>query len=80
MPFLLLSETLYGNKSKIAERHRHRYEINPKFVKELEDAGLQFVGHDEKKERMQVLELKDHPYFVATQYHPEYLSRFVFSF
>lgn len=66
---------LYGNKESIEERHRHRYEVNPKYVPQLEAAGMKFVGHDEENIRMEILELDDHPYFVATQYHPEYLSR-----
>lgn len=66
---------LYGEKEEILERHRHRYEVNPEYVEKLLGAGLEFVGKDEKGERMEILELKDHPYFVAVQFHPEYLSR-----
>lgn len=57
------------------ERHRHRYEINPKYVERLEAAGLHFVGTDEEKTRMEIVELANHPYYVGVQYHPEYLSR-----
>ncbi|XP_012283141.1 CTP synthase [Orussus abietinus] len=66
---------LYGNKVGIEERHRHRYEVNPKYVPDLEAAGLKFVGHDDEKVRMEIIELEGHSYYVATQYHPEYLSR-----
>ncbi|XP_054279940.1 CTP synthase 1 [Macrosteles quadrilineatus] len=66
---------LYSNKEYIEERHRHRYEVNKDYVEQLEAAGLKFVGTDEVGERMEILELEDHPYYVATQYHPEYLSR-----
>ena len=66
---------LYGDKASILERHRHRYEINPKLVSELEDKGLVFVGKDETNERCEIFELKNHDYFVATQYHPEYTSK-----
>ncbi|XP_030756732.1 CTP synthase [Sitophilus oryzae] len=66
---------LYGNKEKIEERHRHRYEVNPAYIERLEKAGLVFVGIDESQERMEILELENHPYFVAVQFHPEYLSR-----
>lgn len=66
---------LYGNASQIEERHRHRYEVNPKYVEQLEAKGLKFVGHDSEKTRMEIVELQDHPYYVATQFHPEYLSR-----
>jgi CTP synthase len=66
---------LYRDADFIEERHRHRYEINPKLIPEFEKHGLMFVGHDETQERMEIMELKDHRYFVATQYHPEYLTR-----
>lgn len=67
---------LYGGADSVKERHRHRYEVNPKYVEQLSSqAGLCFVGKDDKGERMEILELKDHPFFVGVQYHPEYLSR-----
>lgn len=66
---------LYGQNEEILERHRHRYEVNPAFVDQLKDAGLEFVGKDDKGERMEILELKDHPWYVGVQFHPEYLSR-----
>ncbi|KFB39529.1 AGAP009624-PA-like protein [Anopheles sinensis] len=66
---------LYGNKTQIEERHRHRYEVNPEYVTKLEARGMRFVGHDSEKERMEIIELVDHPYYVAVQFHPEYLSR-----
>lgn len=66
---------LYGGVSEVQERHRHRYEINPKYISTLESHGLTFVGKDDKGERMEIIEMADHPYFVGTQYHPEYLTR-----
>ncbi|XP_013385443.1 CTP synthase 1-B-like [Lingula anatina] len=66
---------LYGNPDYVEERHRHRYEVNPSLVSEMENHGLKFVGRDVEGQRMEILELKDHPYFVAVQYHPEYISR-----
>lgn len=70
---------LYGSPNTrdltISERHRHRYEVNPSYVEILTSHGLDFVGKDDKGERMEILELKDHPWFVAVQFHPEYLSR-----
>ncbi|KAF2203517.1 CTP synthase [Delitschia confertaspora ATCC 74209] len=66
---------LYAGNSEIHERHRHRYEVNPAYIEKLEAAGLSFVGKDELGQRMEVIELKDHPWFVAVQFHPEYLSR-----
>ncbi|CCK71018.1 CTP synthase URA7 KNAG_0F03560 [Huiozyma naganishii CBS 8797] len=66
---------LYGNADSVEERHRHRYEINPEFVDRLESHGLVFVGKDESNKRCEILELQNHPYYVATQYHPEYTSK-----
>lgn len=66
---------LYGSPESIYERHRHRYEINAKYVDRLEAAGMRFVGVDDQNERMEVMELDGHPYFVAVQFHPEYTSR-----
>ena len=60
---------------EIHERHRHRYEVNPDMIEEFEQAGLRFVGKDTEGERMEIIELADHPYFFATQYHPEFKSR-----
>ncbi|KAH8801359.1 putative CTP synthase [Xylogone sp. PMI_703] len=65
---------LYGSAPQILERHRHRYEVNPTMVDQLEKAGLAFVGKDAKGERMEIIEICNHPWFVASQYHPEYLS------
>ena len=59
----------------ILERHRHRYEVNPAYISRLTSHGLSFIGKDDKGERMEILELKDHPWFVGVQFHPEYLSR-----
>lgn len=66
----------YG-KARITERHRHRYEVNPKYIKKLEKAGLVFSGKSPNRRLMEFIELpkEKHPYFVATQAHPEFLSR-----
>lgn len=66
---------LYGNKDVIHERHRHRYEVNIKYVQDLEKNGMEFVAVDEDKNRMEIFELRDHPYYVGVQFHPEYRSR-----
>ncbi|XP_071702533.1 uncharacterized protein [Rutidosis leptorrhynchoides] len=66
---------LYGNQSFIDERHRHRYEVNPEMVSKLEKAGLSFTGKDESGQRMQIIELASHSYFVGVQFHPEFKSR-----
>ena len=73
-----IAHRMYGCE-KVMERHRHRYEVNPALVPSLESAGLQFVGRntDASGQRMEVCELSenDHPYFIASQYHPEFTSR-----
>ncbi len=66
---------LYNSMPFVDERHRHRYEVNPDIVDRLEKAGCVFVGKDETNRRMEILELSGHPFFLATQYHPEYKSR-----
>ncbi|KAG8896140.1 CTP synthase ura7 [Tulasnella sp. 403] len=66
---------MYGGADVIWERHRHRYEVSPAFVERFTQSGLNFIGKDEKGERMQVFELKDHPYFVGLQAHPEFCTR-----
>jgi CTP synthase len=65
---------LYGT-AKASERHRHRYEVNPELVKELEKCGLVFSGRSPDGILMEFMELPEHPYFVATQAHPEFKSR-----
>ena len=49
---------MYGKKDYVEERHRHRYEVNPKYVKDLEEKGLKFVGHSTDGQRMEIMELK----------------------
>ncbi len=67
-----LAADLYGGTS-CTERHRHRYEVNPEYIDDLEDAGMVFSGYENN--RMEILELPDHPYFIGTQFHPEFRSR-----
>ncbi|MBI5000340.1 MAG: CTP synthase (glutamine hydrolyzing) [Euryarchaeota archaeon] len=69
-----LAHRIYGS-GKISERHRHRYEINPDFVERLERGGLRYSGRSRDGRRMEILELPEHPYFVASQFHPEFKSR-----
>ncbi|QHS74330.1 CTP synthase URA8 [Saccharomyces paradoxus] len=66
---------LYGEVDEVHERHRHRYEINPNLVDDMESRGFIFVGKDETGQRCEIFELKGHPYYVGTQYHPEYTSK-----
>jgi CTP synthase len=63
----------YGH-SKIKERHRHRYEFNNRFQQDFEQAGLQAVGFNPETRLVEVIEIKNHPWFVGVQYHPEYKS------
>ncbi|XVE53412.1 hypothetical protein DITRI_Ditri03aG0000900 [Diplodiscus trichospermus] len=69
------SAKLYGDATFVDERHRHRYEVNPNMISELEAAGMSFVGTDESGRRMEILELPSHPYFIGVQFHPEFKSR-----
>uniref|UniRef100_A0A665T654 CTP synthase n=1 Tax=Echeneis naucrates TaxID=173247 RepID=A0A665T654_ECHNA len=66
---------LYGGFEYIEERHRHRFEVNPELKHHFEAKGLKFVGQDEEGERMEIIELEGHTYFVGVQYHPEFTSR-----
>jgi len=63
----------YG-ETMIEERHRHRYEFNNKYLEEIEHAGLKAVGVNPGTSLVEVVELKDHPWFVGVQYHPELKS------
>ena len=67
-----LVRSLYG-RSEIVERHRHRYEVTPAEIPALEEAGVVFSGTCGN--RMEVMELEEHPFFLATQFHPEFRSR-----
>jgi len=67
-----LIRRLYGS-GEVVERHRHRYEVNPEFIKDLEAAGLVFSGTC--VDLMEACELRDHPFYLATQFHPEFTSR-----
>ena len=68
------AERLYEN-TRIKERHRHRFEINPDFIDRIEKEGLVYTGRSMDDRRMEIAELADHPYFVASQFHPEFKSR-----
>lgn len=64
----------YGT-TEISERHRHRYEFNNDFRKKLEDKGLIFSGEWPESGLMEIVEIKDHPFMVGSQFHPEFKSR-----
>lgn len=65
---------LYGSVECV-ERHRHRYEVNPAYVEQLEAKGMVFSGRSPDRKLVEFMELADHPYFVGTQAHPEFKSR-----
>jgi CTP synthase len=69
-----LVSRLYGCL-EASERHRHRYEVNPKYWNALQSAGLKFSGWSADRKRVEFLELPDHPFFLGTQSHPEFKSR-----
>ena len=64
---------LYG-KDVITERHRHRYEFNNRYKSQLQDAGMSFTGMSMDGQLVEIIELADHPWFVACQFHPEFTS------
>ena len=72
-----IAHLIYRGKKAVSERHRHRYEVNPDYVGDLEAAGLKFVGKDETGRRMEIIELprSAHPYYIGCQFHPEFKSR-----
>ena len=65
----------YDDQAVIYERHRHRYEVNPALRDQLEDAGLVISGHSPNERLVEVVELPEHPWFCASQFHPEFKSR-----
>ena len=69
-----LAHKIYG-VPEISERHRHRYEVNQKYLKELVDHGLVVSGMSPDKKFVEIIELEDHPWFLGCQFHPEYKSR-----
>ena len=64
---------MYGNDS-IYERHRHRYEVNNTLLPKVEAAGLKVTGLSADKKLVEIVEIPDHPWFVAVQFHPEFTS------
>jgi CTP synthase len=65
---------IYGKK-QIRERHRHRYEVNPEYIPKLQEHGLVFSAFSDGGLRVEILEIPNHPFYLATQYHPEFISR-----
>ncbi len=67
------SRECYG-EAEIVERHRHRYEVNNNYLQQLEDAGLIISGRSQDRSLVEMVEVPDHPWFVACQFHPEFTS------
>jgi CTP synthase len=63
------------HKELVTERHRHRFEVNNKFRKKLSENGMIFSGMYMNNDLVEIIELKDHPWFLAVQFHPELKSR-----
>ena len=68
-----LARKLY-NSTQILERHRHRYEVNNQYIEQLEQAGLTIAGVNKENNLVEIIELANHPFFIATQFHPELIS------
>jgi CTP synthase len=69
-----MAHSLY-RKGKIWERHRHRYEVNPKYISEITSKGLRFSGKSDENRRMEILEVPSSKFHFATQFHAEFKSR-----
>lgn len=69
-----LARKLYA-KDKVEERHRHRYEVNPKYIKALTKGGMVFSGKSANGKLMEISEVPGHPFYLGTQFHPEFTSR-----
>jgi len=67
------SQKIYGS-DKVVERHRHRYEVNNKLISQIKEAGLQISGRSTDGLLVEMVEIKDHPWFIACQFHPEFTS------
>ncbi len=69
-----LAERVYG-ETEISERHRHRYEVNNAYRDQLAAAGMVFCGTSPQGDLVEMIEVRDHPFFIASQFHPEFKSR-----
>ncbi len=73
--YMDINKPISGRPPVISERHRHRYELNNEYKEILEEKGLVIAGINEKRNLVEIIELKDHPFFVGVQFHPEFQSR-----
>ena len=68
-----LARKVYG-KAQIRERHRHRYEFNNGYLNIMKDGGMRFSGWSLDNRLVEIIEIPDHPWFIACQFHPEFTS------
>jgi CTP synthase len=69
-----LAQRIY-QKETIEERHRHRYEFNQSYKEAFESSGMLISGQDSKRKLCEIVELKDHPFMIGVQFHPEFKSK-----
>ena len=69
-----LASKIYNSKI-IKQRHRHRYELNQEYKEMLESKSIRFSGWSDNGKRIEIMEIENHPFYIATQYHPEFISR-----
>ena len=69
-----LADSVYGGEGLIRERHRHRYEFNNEYLPHFKGSSMVFSGMNPSRKLVEMVELQDHPWFLATQFHPEYRS------
>ncbi len=70
-----LAADLYADARNVWERHRHRYEVNNAYVDQLQRAGMVISGLNPRRNLVEIIELKNHPWFLAVQFHPEFQSK-----
>jgi CTP synthase len=70
-----LARRIYGDRDEVSERHRHRYEVNQKYLDLLTGGGLRLAGMSPDGKFVEMVELPDHPWYLGCQFHPEYQSR-----
>jgi CTP synthase len=70
-----LAKKLYNNADMVQERHRHRYEFNNAYRESLAEKGMVFSGVSPDQRLVEIVELKNHPFYIAAQFHPEFISR-----
>jgi len=69
------TKEIYSNVRKISERHRHRFEVNNRYLEQLSENGLVFSGTSPDGNLVEIVEYPDHPFYIGCQFHPEFKSR-----